>query len=666
MATNAAAASRPRTASWTKRATPPREFARAARRPLALGVVAFVTLLPLVPSFFRGANLQSHFGAVAALIILTFACRRDRDLCARPFALGENGLGIALLVGAATTSAALARFAPGTGFGMLPVLVLVATFVAVRVALRTGRDHELLANGLSMTLIAIAAFGIVGYVEFQDALRAGAVDESQRSGWLSTPFYPHSYIAAQAALPIVPFALAFLLGRRAIRTRILAGIALLCGGAFLVLTLSRAAWLASGISCFLVIASALRSAPESRSDAARAARPRRAAPLLFAAAAIAVAAYLASPTPDWAKRIGDGARDRIVGLLDAGEATLHYSRLQVWSDSLRLASENQPFGVGPGRFAAEFGRVDEGRRFIPHAHDQYLHTLVETGTPGLVGLCLALFGSIALARRALAGSPRPPRDPTSLRGAYGGLVAIAVVGIFESPLIHAPCAMLLGAFAAIAIQGALRAQAPPAIPTPFSGPALARAGRWTRIGAAALASLLTVQTIVHVAGASLGHRARRLHEAGDSRAAAELSTRALALQPAIDGLWWLDAQIRRALGDAAGAERSLHRHAALAPRLPIASLRRAEDLSRLHRHEEALALLLDARVRAPPELVLDVEYHLANTLTWLGRDEEARVLYLGLLRISAESRFEELIDRFVKCLTRLDRERETVRVLEAR
>lgn len=666
MSITAAVSGRARKSREPRRFAPPREFARATRRPLALGVCAFVTLLPLVPALAHGANLQSHLGAFFAVLLLAFAARSDPDLCERPFALGENGLGVVVILGAALVSAAVGLTPPGTIFGLLPILALAASFFVVRIAVRTTRDHELLATGLALTLTTISIFGIRGYVDFQAALRAGTTDESLRSGWLATPFYPHSYIASQVALTIVPFVFAFLLGRCALRTRLLAGIAVLFGGAFLVLTLSRAAWLASAIACTAVLASSLHSTHRSRDGATLRDHARRIAPWLSTVIALSIAAFLALPTPSWARGIIDGARERVVGLLDPSEATFHYSRVQVWSDSLRLAAEHQPFGVGPGRFAAEFGPVDEGRRFIPHAHDQFLHTLVELGVPGLVGFCLVIVGSLSLARRTLARASRFQRDPTGLRGAFGGILALAIVSVFETPLSNSPCVVLLACFAAITIQGALRAGVAPAIPTPWRGSTLLTIGRGARLGAIALSVVIAIATAIHVVGTEFAHRARRSLEFGDARRAASESTLALKLQPSLDALWWLDAQIRHALGDAPGAAESLRRHAELVPRVPLAAIRRAEELSRHHRHEDALALLLDARHRAPPELALDVDFHLANTLTWLDRDEEARVLYLGLLRDAADRRFPELIERFTNCLDRLDRERETIRLLETR
>jgi len=645
-------------------ARPQRERARVLRRPVTLGLCVFAAGLPLVPALLAGANLQSYVGALFALGLLAVALRRDPKLCAAPFVPGEGGIGVLLLLAAAMVSAVVQLVPAQTVFGLLPLLALCATWVVARIALRTELDHARLAGFLAVTLVVLCACALIGFVGFVAARRDGLVTESARSDWLSTPFYPHSYIVAQVALPIAPFVLSYLLARASAPRRLLYVLALVLAAAFFFFTLSRATWLAFLVStCVVLFAAARRTTAPCEHRGRRLTDSKRHG-VVAAAVALAIVLVTCVPTPAWLTPITTSVHDRIVSLLDPTAVPFNFSRIQVWSDSLRMLADHQPFGVGPGRFATEFGAFDEGRRFIPHAHNQYLHTLAEFGVPGLLGLCFLLFGSIALARRTLRHPE--PKNLAAVRGALGGLVALAIICAFEAPLLHAPCFVMLAIYSAIAIESALRNRISPAIPWTLTGPSIVRIDRTTRVVTILATIVVSIATALHGVAAVRGTHAREHFESGRYEDAADLSARATSLQPQLDWLWWLDAQIHHSRGDFGLAERSYAQHATLLPRFPAVSIRRAEALSRLHRHQDALSLLLDARHHAPPEMRLDIDYHLANSFSWLGRDEEARVLYLSLLERHADGRFVELRDRLVQCLVRLDRDRTLVSVLRAR
>lgn len=666
MSTSAAPRGRSDLLTPRRDARPRRESARVPRRPVTLGISVFAAVLPLVPALFAGANLQAYVGALVALGMLALALRRDPKLCAAPFVPSEAGIGVLLLLAAAVVSAVVNLVPASTVFGLLPLLVLSSTWVVARIALRTELDHARLAGFLAITLAVLCACALVGFVGFLAARRDGLVTESARADWLSTPFYPHSYIVAQVALPIAPFVLSYLFTRVSSGRRLLYVFALALAAAFFFFTLSRATWLAFIVSTCVVLVAAIRrtTAPDEHRDRKPTHSKRRG--LAAATVALAIVLVTSVQTPAWVSPITTSVRDRVVSLLDPTAASFNFSRIQVWSDSLRLLADHQPFGVGPGRFATEFGRYDEGRRFIPHAHNQYLHTLTEFGIAGLLGLCFLLFGSIALARRTLRNPTIQPKNLAAVRGALGGLVAIAIICVFEAPLLHAPCLVVLAIYSAIAIESALRNGTPPAIPWTLSGSSIVRIDRTTRIATILATIIVSIAMAQHGMAAFRGTRAREHFESGRYVEAADLSARATSLQPQLDWLWWLDAQIHHTRGDFALAERSYARHASILPRFPAASIRRAETLSRLHRHQDALSLLLDARQHAPAETQLDIDYHLANSFSWLGRDEEARVLYLSLLERHADARFLELRARLVQCLVRLNRDRKLVSVLRAR
>ncbi len=104
------------------------------------------------------------------------------------------------------------------------------------------------------------------------------------------------------------------------------------------------------------------------------------------------------------------------------------SRLMVWRDTLRLVGFFPIFGSGLGAFAPEYWPYQRVVRFEywPHAHNEYLQWVLETG---LVGSVLALY-AIRAAWRAV---PRLVRNE-EIRPALAGLTAAMVHAIVECSL----------------------------------------------------------------------------------------------------------------------------------------------------------------------------------------------------------------------------------------
>lgn len=74
------------------------------------------------------------------------------------------------------------------------------------------------------------------------------------------------------------------------------------------------------------------------------------------------------------------------------------ARTQLLMDSIGLTFRNPLFGVGPGQFApsdADFSRLEGKKAKWQVAHNSYTEVASETGIPGFIFFCLALFGSIA-------------------------------------------------------------------------------------------------------------------------------------------------------------------------------------------------------------------------------------------------------------------------------
>ncbi len=94
------------------------------------------------------------------------------------------------------------------------------------------------------------------------------------------------------------------------------------------------------------------------------------------------------------------------------------SRLMVWRDMLRVVSFFPIFGCGLGAFAVAYWPYQRVVRFEywPHAHNEYLQWLLETGA---VGFVLALF----FLRRAWIAAPQLARS-IETRPALAGLAAM--------------------------------------------------------------------------------------------------------------------------------------------------------------------------------------------------------------------------------------------------
>lgn len=94
------------------------------------------------------------------------------------------------------------------------------------------------------------------------------------------------------------------------------------------------------------------------------------------------------------------------------------SRLMVWRDMLRVVSFFPIFGCGLGAFAVAYWPYQRVVRFEywPHAHNEYLQWLLETGA---VGLVLALY----FLRRAWIAAPDLVRN-LQIRPALAGLLAM--------------------------------------------------------------------------------------------------------------------------------------------------------------------------------------------------------------------------------------------------
>lgn len=259
----------------------------------------------------------------------------------------------------------------------------------------------------------------------------------------------------------------------------------------LVLTRSRAGWLAAGVG--LLVALAVTSI-EARSARARA------VPVLGLLAAIAAGIALpvmVRPTLAW--RSAHPYADSAARLFEASEGSGH-GRLVQWQTSLALLAEHPVLGVGPGHWAIHYPRIAEPGDTTVHP-DAWAPTsrlctsdvvawLTERGLLGLLGLVVAA----GLLARALLRSRE-----VSERARLAGLAALAVIASLD-------CSLQI-ALGSVALMALVPTRSEPAMaPTP----ARMSAGR----AALALLALLLLASVPR----SL-ERARHAHLRPDADAA---------------------------------------------------------------------------------------------------------------------------------------------------
>jgi O-antigen ligase len=212
-----------------------------------------------------------------------------------------------------------------------------------------------------------------------------------------------------------------------------AGAALLLGAAALIASgiiasLSRGAWF--GVAVGLIL-TALLFGPFTRAGVGVAAATL---------AALLLGGQAGFLPDDFRERVSESAAQfqpidpRTVPITDENFAAAE--RLAHWHAGWDMFRDYPATGVGVGNFNVRFEEyaVREGFRISQgHAHNYYIHTLAETGLPGLLAYLTLLASVFALAARVLlAASARGSFARALVLGAFGSLVAIATHNIFEN------------------------------------------------------------------------------------------------------------------------------------------------------------------------------------------------------------------------------------------
>lgn len=198
------------------------------------------------------------------------------------------------------------------------------------------------------------------------------------------------------------FAAAFLVFPSHPRERLVAGGVLALVLAAMILTLSRASYLAMAVLAAVLVLNA-----QSR-------RLR-----IWMVGALALVALLALEVPFISQRIGTLASSAAL-------------RTSIYGQALRMLSERPIFGAGIDGFAIRVAPFRPGTQEIEiYPHDIWLTTWSEIGLLGLVALAIIAFGVLWRASRALplaTDSWRP-----ILWGCVGAMILWLVHGLFDSP-----------------------------------------------------------------------------------------------------------------------------------------------------------------------------------------------------------------------------------------
>ncbi|MHC4846653.1 MAG: O-antigen ligase family protein [Planctomycetota bacterium] len=399
-----------------------------ASRLALLCLLALAVAMPLLPHG-ETTVAAKHIAFLALAAIGVLCLWFDAMAGGEQPALGTpTDLGFGAFLAVAVPSALLAVNAGMARYEAGLLLALGLTYLLALKALRTAGDVRRLYAGVLLAGVVTSLFGLDGY----RAYLADDAAERLRAGYLSTPLFAHSYLAAQYLVMIFVGGLVLLYERGlAGRWRGVVAVGLLPIGAFLLVIGSRGAYLA--------IVFALLGHLALRARAARAVNPAsgRLTGLLWRAAGFGLAGLLllaVVTAVGWLPGGAQHALERLLAIFDPASTELTFSRLRIWTDSLAMASDHLLFGVGLGGFDTVFPSYHYALVPIPHAHNQFLHVMAEMGLAGLIAFCFVLRYALAAARKGAVVLVGDAERRPLFHAAVAALAASLAYFVFEAPL----------------------------------------------------------------------------------------------------------------------------------------------------------------------------------------------------------------------------------------
>lgn len=494
---------------------------------LALGGVAVVlAALPYkafeLDRYFVPKELALHLTAVLALAAILIAVARGRE-SAGPRVVHLSRMDT-LLAAFLVLSAASALLAGNHWLASRELAISasgIAVFWVAQLLARTGRARTVLTSmATAVTLAALTlllqAYGVES--DFFSLNRAPGGTLGNRN------FVAHIMVIG------IPALFATVLRARRPMGVAAGGVATALVSAALLLSRSRAAWVACALSFACIVPGAWRAwraAPHwPRSD-------RRASPgivglgprsgVILVAAGLGVCAAILLPnTLNW--RSPSPYLDSVLGVANYREGSGR-GRIVQYANTARLAITHPLLGVGPGNWAVAYPRmasandpsldVDDGMTANPWPSSDWAAFASERGLPATACLALALVGLVIAAGRAVNAASADGRvDRLVLALALvATVVAVVTVGALDAVLVL-PTPSLI----AWAILGALAGTLIPpprarvSIPVPDS-PSIQRAVLVTVL---VLGGLAVTRSTLQVAAMGLYASASQT-EAGDRR-----------------------------------------------------------------------------------------------------------------------------------------------------
>jgi O-antigen ligase len=407
---------------------------RLALRVMQVGAIAVVIVVSTLhvfelDRFFVPKELAFHLTAVVAGLLLVRAMGR----------LGITRVEV-FLSGYVVLSALSALLATNRWLALRALAISASSVVLFRVA-RTLRDAGLaraVIHGLGLAVMLVAVMSLLQTY----GVRTDLFSENRAPGGTlgNRNFVAH---VAAFGLPLLLFSAMGARSRRAYVWRA-AGAALVLVA--LVLTRSRAAWLAFAITAVVVFAGMLFS-KVLRRDART--WKRLAGIALIAAAGIGAALVLPN-TLHW--NDDNPYLESLRRVTDAQEGSGH-GRLIQYGRSLLLAARHPLFGVGPGNWPVTYpahaakndpslDQGDTGMTSNPWPSSDWMAFLTERG---LAAFLLLLFAVLKIARDGLC-QLRRARDAEEAIAAVVLLATLAgacVAGAFDAVLLLAVPAFLV-------------------------------------------------------------------------------------------------------------------------------------------------------------------------------------------------------------------------------
>lgn len=323
-------------------------------------------------------------------------------------------------------------------------LILVVIYGGVFFAVLNNLSRQESTQIISITLLSIGTL-LSMYAIFQFLTKSGRV--------LWSPQYP-AYIGRGSGTYICPNHLAGFLemvlpiglaltltGRFSATTKVFLGYASLAVFAGLAVTVSRGAWLATGLGLLFFFALLMRH------------HGQRLAAILFLALLLAGSVFFMKKMAVLQRRVGPSA-----------QSNLDFARPELWKPAWRMWQDHFWWGVGPGHFDVRFRnyRPDEIQMRPLFAHNDYLNTLADWGLAGalLIGAAVLLLGwgvvqSWKFVRRSNDLTTKRSNRSAFVLGAAAGLIALLAHSFVDFNM-HIPANAVVAVALMALITGHLR------------------------------------------------------------------------------------------------------------------------------------------------------------------------------------------------------------------